>query len=124
MPRVVRKKQSLFSAQSLMWWGGVILVLVLGFGASYFLGKSDSGAIDINGMIDSVDQSAVEVPVNSHTTATAPNGGLRPQSGDQNAQSAPTAPAPAQVEVGSTTEASSTPTEAEDAAAPSDEVAQ
>lgn len=127
MPRVVRKKQSFFSVQSLMWWGGVVLVLLIGFGVSYFLGKSDSGAIDINGKIMSVDQTGKEVPVNTNTTATQPNGGLRPQSADPNAESAPTAPEPTPqipTETSTTTEATTTPVEDADTVAPTEDTAQ
>ena len=111
MPRVVRKKQSVFSTQSLLWWGSIVVVLLVGFGSSYFLGKSDSGVIDINGKINSIDQTQVAIPVNTNTTATQPNGGLRPQSADPNRQPAPTAPEPVPETSSTTEEASTTPTD-------------
>lgn len=134
MPRIVRKKESVLSPKPLLWWGGIVLVLLLGFGISYVLGKSDSGAIDINNKINSVDQSKSEVFVNSNTTANQPNGGLRPQSQDTDGTLAPTAPEPipeAPAETASSSEeATTTPTdmptstESADAISPEQETAE
>jgi hypothetical protein len=123
MPRVTRKQTSVFDSKIFMWWGGVVAVVALGFGASYFLGTSDSGAIDINGKIRSADQSASLSPVNQNSTANQPNGGLRPASEDPNSAKAPEAPeAPAPTpEVASTTATTTDSTASTTEPAPTEE---
>lgn len=122
MPRVTRKQTSVFDSKIFMWWGGVVAVVALGFGASYFLGTSDSGAIDINGKIRSADQSASLSPVNPNSAANVPNGGLRPASEDPNSVKAPEAPAPAPTpEVASTTATTTESTASTTEPAPAEE---
>ena len=93
MPKITRKRVSVFASPAFRFGGalaGVSGLFVLG---SIFLGMSDKGAIDVTGKITGTDQSGFASPVNPNNNMAGVNGGLRPASAEGGGQ-VPETPAP------------------------------
>lgn len=101
---------------------GVCVVAALGALSVYFA-LSGGGEINVNDRIRATDQSGFEHAVLENTRAEVPNGGLRPQGGVPTPQ-APTQPTPEPSLEASSTEATSTPQEAQSQATSSPEATQ
>lgn len=86
MPKVTRKRVSVFESSAFRWGGALVGVSGLIVLASIFFGMSDKGAIDVSGKINSTDQTGFASQVNPmNNGAASVNGGLRPAAGDVNA---------------------------------------
>jgi hypothetical protein len=111
MPRVTRKQTTVQNRPAYVWWTGLFGVVFAGFGAAYALGVSDQGMIHVGEKLSHIDQTNVATPVLTDTTASQPNGGLRPASLDDGGPLAPEPPTPISAEPDATTSASTTPDE-------------
>lgn len=94
---------------------GVIAVCVLGgiIGLSVYFALSGGGEIDINGKIKDVDQSGFETQVLPDTRAVVPNGGLRPQGGEETPQPPAPEPTPTPEPEASSTDGAASTTDAQ-----------
>ena len=89
------------STKPLMFYGKILLVLVLVIVGAVYLGKSDSGQIDINSAIDSANKTRKDADSSATKVETVPeefrnkvNGGLVPQGGAQQPQAEPVTETP------------------------------
>lgn len=110
MPRIARPRVSFLDSSMVRFIGATVGVAGLFSLGALFLGFSDTGAIDVNGRINSTDQTNFATKVNPAVATNEANGGLRPAGEDPDAIDAPTTPPELNPEVSgaSTTEATTT----------------